>query len=153
MRQVYKKASVETWGFKFSDTSVLNFQCVVELCKKAQGECNGLSPPSCGRGKRSVDNNSLKPMHKRHEIGQGFDLVSNVDVIDNLEPEGDNLAAPQFLNHLNKPIKSDVWSESSIGRLCLSSTAFVLLLSLFSVLFVTALITTILLCHRLKNRK
>lgn len=37
------KASVETWGFKFSDTSVLNFQCVVELCKKALGECNGLT--------------------------------------------------------------------------------------------------------------
>jgi len=151
-----QKASVETWGFKFSDTSVLNFQCVVELCKKAQGECNGLTPPSCGRGKRSVDNQALKPMHKRTEMGEGFDLVSTVDVIDNLEPEGDNLAAPQFLNHLNQPTagyRSDGWDGSSIGRLCLSTSAFVLLLSLFCVLFVTALITTVLLCHRLKSSR
>ena len=35
------KAYVETHGYKFSDTSVLNYQCVIELCKKAQGECDG----------------------------------------------------------------------------------------------------------------
>jgi hypothetical protein len=38
------KAYVEAWGYKFSDTSVLNYQCVVELCKKAQGECDGELP-------------------------------------------------------------------------------------------------------------
>lgn len=41
-------------GYKFSDTSVLNYQCVVELCKKEAGECDGLSPPTCGRHKRSI---------------------------------------------------------------------------------------------------
>lgn len=50
-----RKAYVETHGYKFSDTSVLNYLCVLELCKKATGECAGLTPPSCGRGKRSVE--------------------------------------------------------------------------------------------------
>nr|CTP81155.1 Bm9508 [Brugia malayi] len=57
-----KRAVVETWGYKFSDTSVLNYQCVVELCKKSAGECEGLTPPTCtsnNRIRRSIaDNNS-----------------------------------------------------------------------------------------------
>lgn len=51
---------VETWGYKFSDTSVLNYQCVVELCKKDTGECEGLTPPICKSNnliRRNVANN------------------------------------------------------------------------------------------------
>jgi hypothetical protein len=51
---------VETSGYKFSDTNVLNYQCVIELCKKGHGECDGLSPPTCTHGlkkKREVGTN------------------------------------------------------------------------------------------------
>ncbi|CAD5228926.1 unnamed protein product [Bursaphelenchus okinawaensis] len=47
-----KRASVETFGYKFSDTAVLNYQCVIELCKISSGECRGLTPPACGRVKK-----------------------------------------------------------------------------------------------------
>lgn len=49
------RASVETFGYKFSDTTVLNYQCTIELCKKATNECLGLSPPICGRHKRDLE--------------------------------------------------------------------------------------------------
>ena len=45
---------METFGYKFSDTTVLNYQCSVELCKRATQECHGLAPPICGRHKRGV---------------------------------------------------------------------------------------------------
>ncbi|KAL3111426.1 hypothetical protein niasHT_017653 [Heterodera trifolii] len=49
-----KLAYVETFGYKFSDTTVLNYQCSVELCKRANNECQGLTPPVCGRQKRGI---------------------------------------------------------------------------------------------------
>lgn len=51
------QAVAETWGYKFSDTSALNYQCVLELCKKGTDECDGLTPPACGRIKRSIETN------------------------------------------------------------------------------------------------
>ncbi|KAK6112364.1 Zona pellucida-like domain family protein [Brugia pahangi] len=93
-----KRAVVETWGYKFSDTSVLNYQCVVELCKKSAGECEGLTPPTCtsnNRIRRSIaDNNSsiilkkdahdVSDLHNSHQI----DLVATVSMLDNIEENG-----------------------------------------------------------------
>uniref|UniRef100_A0AC35TR22 ZP domain-containing protein n=1 Tax=Rhabditophanes sp. KR3021 TaxID=114890 RepID=A0AC35TR22_9BILA len=80
---VKNRAMVETFGYKFSDTSVLNYQCVVELCKKSSGECDGLTPPDCNRRvKRST--NSTKMME--------MDLSTSLNVKDDtvrVKPTGD----------------------------------------------------------------
>lgn len=51
---------METFGYKFSDTTVLNYKCIIELCKRATNECQGLSPPICSRHKRDLKNDNLK---------------------------------------------------------------------------------------------
>ena len=89
------KAFTETWGYKFSDTSVLNYQCVVELCKKAQGECDGLTPPSCGRGKRSARAANMMVLNGTHQNTKRkhdevalkeneMDVISGMDILDTL---------------------------------------------------------------------
>lgn len=37
------QAYVETWAFRFSDSSLLNFMCMIETCRKTSGECTGLT--------------------------------------------------------------------------------------------------------------
>ncbi|VDN05081.1 unnamed protein product [Thelazia callipaeda] len=89
------RAVAETLGYKFSDTSIMNYQCVVELCKKATGECEGLTPPSCANFKRlrrglraSTLNTSLR--RKSREISEirnihRMDLVATLSMLDNIE--------------------------------------------------------------------
>ncbi|KAI6173297.1 60S ribosomal protein L7a [Aphelenchoides besseyi] len=67
------RASVETFGYKFSDSAVLNYQCIIELCKKSTGECRGLTPPSCGRIKRR----STAMLDSRNDINSERLEVSN----------------------------------------------------------------------------
>uniref|UniRef100_A0A915ECQ2 ZP domain-containing protein n=1 Tax=Ditylenchus dipsaci TaxID=166011 RepID=A0A915ECQ2_9BILA len=62
------RASVETFGYKFSDTTVLNYQCTIELCKKSANECQGLSPPICGR----------------HKSSNQMDLLASVKIVENV---------------------------------------------------------------------
>ncbi|KAK6049060.1 hypothetical protein COOONC_13433 [Cooperia oncophora] len=46
-------AVVEVLGYKFSDASVLNYECVVEVCRTAE-ECEHLTPPKCNRENREM---------------------------------------------------------------------------------------------------
>jgi hypothetical protein len=73
------RASVETFGYKFSDSVVLNYQCIIELCKKSTGECRGLTPPSCGRVRRSVQANQIrKPSHDGQlEVSTSLTMLNN----------------------------------------------------------------------------
>uniref|UniRef100_A0A914HLQ5 ZP domain-containing protein n=1 Tax=Globodera rostochiensis TaxID=31243 RepID=A0A914HLQ5_GLORO len=78
-----KIAYVETFGYKFSDTTVLNYQCSVELCKRANNECQGLSPPICGRQKRGIFGNGQPQwMTKRNGTGDNMDLVTSLEMMD-----------------------------------------------------------------------
>uniref|UniRef100_A0A0R3RRI3 ZP domain-containing protein n=1 Tax=Elaeophora elaphi TaxID=1147741 RepID=A0A0R3RRI3_9BILA len=103
-----RRAVVETWGYKFSDTSVLNYQCVVELCKKNAGECEGLTPPTCtshNRSRRSVTGNNSNAVLKEnmHDASSDLrsdytsldsrsthqmDLVATISMLDNIEENG-----------------------------------------------------------------
>ncbi|KAF7638326.1 ZP domain-containing protein [Meloidogyne graminicola] len=67
------RAFVETFGYKFSDTTVLNYQCSVELCKKAIDECHGLTPPICGRQKRGI-------FEEKYE--RRMDLITSLKILD-----------------------------------------------------------------------
>ncbi|VDK48366.1 unnamed protein product [Cylicostephanus goldi] len=40
------KAIVEVFGYKFSDATVLNYECILEICRSPL-ECEGLTPPKC----------------------------------------------------------------------------------------------------------
>jgi hypothetical protein len=156
------KAYVEAWGYKFSDTSVLNYQCVVELCKKAQGECDGLTPPSCGRGKRSaraanmmIVNATITPKHRKHDEvalkDNEMDLVSTVDILDTLS--ADDLDEPtipsELMRNLNGvPVYHPRHRMSGEDRLCLSTPSFGILLAITVILFITSVVASSMLCYR-----
>ncbi|VDN57534.1 unnamed protein product [Dracunculus medinensis] len=94
------RAVVETWGYKFSDTSVLNYQCVIELCKKSAGECEGLTPPFCGRTKRDIkavkSNLKNSSLSSRSEI----DVIAAVDMFDTINE--DKIADPHSKDFIKK---------------------------------------------------
>ncbi|VDM58687.1 unnamed protein product [Angiostrongylus costaricensis] len=43
-------AVVEVFGYKFSDATVLNYECVLKVCRSPM-ECENLIPPKCDRNK------------------------------------------------------------------------------------------------------
>jgi hypothetical protein len=164
------KAYVETHGYKFSDTSVLNYQCVIELCKKAQGECDGLTPPSCGRGKRSaraanmmIINGTLNgnKIHRKHDEAalkeNEMDVVSTMDILDTLS--ADDLDEPtipsELMNKLNGPVSYRPHRYATIDsdRLCLSTPSFGILLAITVILFVTSVVASSMLCYRSRFEK
>uniref|UniRef100_A0A1I7V653 ZP domain-containing protein n=1 Tax=Loa loa TaxID=7209 RepID=A0A1I7V653_LOALO len=113
-----RRAVVETWGYKFSDTSVLNYQCVVELCKKSAGECEGLIPPTCtssNRIRRSVANNDSSVILERntHQTSNlrhihQMDLVATLSMLDNIEENG--LSDPR-----SRYLKQEITQSSPFG--------------------------------------
>jgi len=168
------KAFVETWAYKFSDTSVLDYQCVVELCKKAQGECNGLTPPVCGRGKRSVDKRmmilkanktaSAAALPRRTESNRDneLDVLVDMNVLDTLDEELGQSGVPQdLLDKLNTHSTSAGYHPRGIlagegfpsDRMCLSTPTFGVMLAITVVLFLTAVITSSFTCIRSRSNK
>jgi hypothetical protein len=162
------KAYTESWGYKFSDTSVLNYQCVVELCKKAQGECDGLTPPSCGRGKRAVRAASMiivngtmtTPKHRKHDEAtlkeNEMDLVNAVDILDTLS--ADDLDEPtipsELMRNLNGvPVYHPRHRLAADDRLCLSTPSFGILLAITVILFITSVVASSMLCYRSRFEK
>lgn len=161
------KAFTETWGYKFSDTSVLNYQCVVELCKKAQGECDGLTPPSCGRGKRSaraanmivVNGTHQNTKRKHDEVAlkeNEMDVISGMDILDTLS--ADDLDEPtipsELLRNLNgMQMYHPRSAYSADDRMCLSTPSFGILLAITVILFVTSVVAASMLCYRSRMDK
>ncbi|KRX79750.1 RuvB-like 1, partial [Trichinella sp. T6] len=164
------RAYVETWAYKYSDTSVLDYQCIVELCKKSQGECDTMTPPRCVRSKRASANVGNKQLrlhanrqrrHVVHNSDRQFDLLADVRVMDSLVVDQEFGNVPKsIIDKLNR-VKSDVVrnaTASDLGdRLCLSAPAVGFLLTLIVALFIAASTTSLLLFTRrgdadLKNR-
>lgn len=155
------KAYVETWGYKFSDTSVLDYMCVVELCKKAQGECQGLVPPSCGRGKRSVETVLLKANAPRQERERDseMDVAANINVLDTLDADL-GLAGPpsDLLASLNRqafhPRAGFLPAAAPMDdQVCFSSPAFAIMIAVCLVLFITAVVAVSIMCFRTRQYK
>nr|CAD2168498.1 unnamed protein product [Meloidogyne enterolobii]CAD2197760.1 unnamed protein product [Meloidogyne enterolobii] len=112
------KAYVETFGYKFSDTTVLNYQCSVELCKKAIDECHGLTPPICGRQKRGIFNDENKNNNRRNsnrrrnnnierngneslpktfKLNEKMDLVTSLKILDAVYESSEHFGDEQAL--------------------------------------------------------
>lgn len=164
------KAFVETWAYKFSDTSVLDYQCVVELCKKNQGECNGLTPPVCGRGKRSVDKIIIRAGNKTATVKQPqrvepngnnrdneLDLVADMHVLDTLDEELGQGGVPQeLLDQLNSKVgfhpRGMLTGEGYMSdKMCLSTPAFGIMMAITVILFLTSVITSSFMCFRSRH--
>ncbi|CEF61003.1 Zona pellucida domain-containing protein [Strongyloides ratti] len=75
--EAHNRAVAETFGYKFADTSVLNYQCVVELCKRASGECEGLTPPDCT--KRVKRNSPISLINDNNTIELDLSATISVD--------------------------------------------------------------------------
>lgn len=154
--------------------AVLNYQCVLELCKKAQGECDELTPPRCGRGKRSVEGGETRLVTFDVLKDNEMDVVTSVDILDTLEEEVEEGAAipNRLIDQLNglpyhprgpsssPPLLSlpsslvGVEGVSGPGeQLCLSTPAFGMMLGISIILFLTAIITSSLLCLRVRYDK
>lgn len=155
-----QKAYVETWGYKFSDTSVLNYQCVVELCKIAQGECKGLVPPNCGKGKKRRDTSVALLTGKvggkgrrDHTNAEALDLVANVDVLDTLEADlGTAGPSPDLLKKLNQfPQVSRM--DQLEPQHCFSSFSFALIMGIMGLLFICAFVSSIVLLMKSRSQK
>uniref|UniRef100_A0A0M3I8A8 ZP domain-containing protein n=1 Tax=Ascaris lumbricoides TaxID=6252 RepID=A0A0M3I8A8_ASCLU len=145
-----RKAVAETWGYKFSDTSVLNYQCVVELCKKSSGECEGLTPPSCGRSKREANNVTRRQIRETRLPSQSeMDLIASVNMLDSLDEDGiSDPRTEKLFNRINEPHyhpRSGI-AIMTVNRVCLSyPTLGALLATTTFLLTIAATATTLLL--------
>ncbi|KAH7728161.1 Zona pellucida-like domain containing protein [Aphelenchoides avenae] len=93
------KAFVETSGYRFSDTSVLNYQCIIELCKKESGECHGLTPPICGRQKRHLSYVVGGGKQRRNDSSlDQVDVLASMKIVDNLREKGIPVSAESILS-------------------------------------------------------
>ncbi|KRX13563.1 RuvB-like 1, partial [Trichinella nelsoni] len=164
------RAYVETWAYKYSDTSVLDYQCIVELCKKSQGECDTMTPPRCVRSKRASANVGNKQLrlhanrqrrHVVHNSDRQFDLLADVRVMDSLVVDQEFGNVPKSiidkLNRVNSGAVRNATASDLGDRLCLSAPAVGFLLTLIVALFIAASTTSLLLFTRrgdadLKNR-
>ncbi|XP_003375687.1 conserved hypothetical protein [Trichinella spiralis] len=164
------RAYVETWAYKYSDTSVLDYQCIVELCKKSQGECDTMTPPRCVRSKRASANVGNKQLrlhanrqrrHVVHNSDRQFDLLADVRVMDSLVVDQEFGNVPKSiidkLNRVNSGVVRNATASDLGDRLCLSAPAVGFLLTLIVALFIAASTTSLLLFTRrgdadLKNR-
>jgi hypothetical protein len=132
---------------------------VLELCKKAQGECDGLTPPSCGRGKRSVNTIVVKADRAKaiSDMSENeMDVVASMDILDTLDET--DLNRPSVSNELLSELNSGVnvfhprnGLLSPADRTCMSNPAFGLLLALTVILFITSMVATTLLCYRVRT--
>uniref|UniRef100_A0A5S6R150 ZP domain-containing protein n=1 Tax=Trichuris muris TaxID=70415 RepID=A0A5S6R150_TRIMR len=157
------KAWVETWAYKYSDTSVLDYQCVVELCKKAQGECEGVTPPNCVRTKRSSIQPSANQVILRandrirrsvqHNPDHQIDVTADIRVLETLDEQiGLGNLPEQLMNKLNKPLAQCPVQEK-VESYCLSLPAVGFLLALISGLFVTTVASSALMAIRRSEDK
>ncbi|VDM93145.1 unnamed protein product [Onchocerca ochengi] len=147
------RAVVETWGYKFSDTSVLNYQCVIELCKKSAGECEGLTPPACGisnnRIRRSLGHNNSsvsleKNTHYTSDLRTNqIDLIASLSMLDNIEENG--ISDPRSRFFIQNAIQSNSGSENGMAIALIATQRICLTYPILGVLLTaTSLLLTIL---------
>ncbi|KAI3413162.1 hypothetical protein GPALN_010664 [Globodera pallida] len=131
----------------------------VELCKRANNECQGLSPPICGRQKRGIFGNGQPQwMTKRNGTGDNMDLVTSLEMMDAIYEGGNRRLmdsaiekALELQQERGEMITQLTEQEDPEGRMaqnclhamavafCISVLAAVLLIS-FAVLIVVVIV-------------
>ncbi|KAK0414134.1 hypothetical protein QR680_007161 [Steinernema hermaphroditum] len=158
----HNRAYAETWGYKFSDTSVLNYQCVVELCKKSTGECEGLTPPTCGRRKkRALESSTRFPESHRvneYNVNQ-VDVMASITMRDSAKMAEDNVALndpeiKQFDQMYFAPHDSGDKAEFvGLHKVCIAQPTFALMLSAIAFLIVSSATAFITLVYKFRSHK
>ncbi|TKR88284.1 hypothetical protein L596_012549 [Steinernema carpocapsae] len=153
------KAYAETWGYKFSDTSVLNYQCVVELCKKSTGECEGLTPPSCGRRKRRALESSTR-FPESHRVNEyNVDVLASITMMDGAKMLEDSIAAndpmikqfdQMYHTHPRNPDKAD---SVGLHKVCIAQPTFALMMSAIAFLIVSSATAFVTLFFKFRSQK
>ncbi|VIO95410.1 cuticlin 1 precursor, putative [Brugia malayi] len=78
------KAYAQSQVFKYADSNRLFFTCQIQLCQKAMGYCDGISPPKCSdeaaatekRNRRSISH----PKPPSNTVGQSDSGILEMDV-------------------------------------------------------------------------
>ncbi|KHJ99933.1 hypothetical protein OESDEN_00118 [Oesophagostomum dentatum] len=86
------KAIVEVYGYKFSDATVLNYECVLEICLSPL-ECSHLIPPKCDKkqDKNTFQRKSLKYkiVSLAHDLGTKrgqIEVAATLTMEDSMDP-------------------------------------------------------------------
>uniref|UniRef100_A0A914CE62 ZP domain-containing protein n=2 Tax=Acrobeloides nanus TaxID=290746 RepID=A0A914CE62_9BILA len=140
----------ESYVFKFADRVGIRFQCEIRLCVKEAGGCNGITPPLCFEEVKGDwvmgDNSTIHTVAKRNARARAptnntiaADLISQYVYVLDADSESSNGI------RLDKLIGSlDEASVDALSRICLSSSTFTAVLTIFVLIFVLA--TSLVLC-------
>uniref|UniRef100_A0A1I7YKA0 ZP domain-containing protein n=1 Tax=Steinernema glaseri TaxID=37863 RepID=A0A1I7YKA0_9BILA len=158
----HHRAYAETSGYKFSDTSVLNYQCVVELCKQSTGECEGLTPPTCGRRKkRALESSTRYPESHRvneYNVNQ-VDVMASITMRDSAQMTEDNVAVndpevKQFDEIFFAPHENpDKLDTVGLHKVCIAQPTFALMLSAIAFLIVSSATAFVTLVYKFRSHK
>jgi len=77
---VYRAVGI-LWGYKFSRTTELKFRCVVTICDRRQGQCDGLTPPKCDRNQTRIITD------EKAEGLKNLDVITDMHVLDNFDDQ------------------------------------------------------------------
>jgi len=92
---VYRAVGI-LWGYKFSRTTELKFRCVVTICDRRQGQCDGLTPPKCDRNQTRIITD------EKAEGLKNLDVITDMHVLDNFDDQlGDGGVPTSFFHRLN----------------------------------------------------
>ncbi|KJH41830.1 hypothetical protein DICVIV_12192 [Dictyocaulus viviparus] len=80
------RAVVEVFGYKFSDATVLNYECVLRICRSIT-ECENAIPPKCDRDKleNTIANDGIRT--KRSIAQEGVSIPGVIEVATTLTME------------------------------------------------------------------
>uniref|UniRef100_A0A914W3C4 ZP domain-containing protein n=1 Tax=Plectus sambesii TaxID=2011161 RepID=A0A914W3C4_9BILA len=156
------RAFVSTWGFKFSDQNLINFDCAVETCNTETGDCNGhVTPPKCGR--RTRRSKALLPTKQPDDA---HDFSASAIILDDFNDAQMNTREEELVlradNNTAFQLQSLGWNilrEGAFVRgsrpeeVCLSRLGYSTLMAVIALLFSTSLSLVAVVCTRLPSAK
>ncbi|CAJ0608925.1 unnamed protein product [Cylicocyclus nassatus] len=114
------KAIVEVFGYKFSDATVLNYECILEICR-SPFECEGLSPPACSMDQTNTASDIERVRRSRaivqelgHKRGQ-IEVAATLTMEDSVNAS--TVTSGNALSYLEDPqVANDVYEIVKILR-------------------------------------
>lgn len=137
------RAVVEVSGYKFSDASVLNYECVLEVCRSTL-ECAHITPPKCQRD--NFENGIHQgPLRRSRSVVSEIGLKrGQIDVAATLTME-DALEASSVTSESTLPLLDGSQLNPSLPLLsqtiCLPTISVLFTVALFGLVFVSSVLS------------
>ncbi|KAK6766416.1 hypothetical protein RB195_025990 [Necator americanus] len=138
------RAVVEVYGYKFSGASVLNYECVLEICR-SNLECENLTPPKCDREQKEKSVFPQEALRRSRSIGQDMshhnkrgqiEVAATLTMEDRMDPN--TVTSANDLPTLNQQTNS---TSSDFSRtVCLPAFSILFTIILFAFIFITSMI-------------